>query len=193
MTSVLNSSSQATHSVKRPDKSTPSGKHPGAAGDPSGEFGALFGTLMEVAPGQDVAAPAEADGKTSPKMSGLAAEILGPAVHIITTTEPATSDESLMAFARSQGMDEEALAMIFGRRAAEAVDAKATAADVLAAAQLRSQASLTRPRDLRQQPAMPALPVDSWNWVRTPASAGPWAMPARARKRASHCNRPCSG
>lgn len=140
MTSVLNSSSHAAQSVKRLEKSTHSGKHTGAAGDPSGEFGALFGTLMEAAPGQELAAPAEADGKTSPKLSGLAAEILGPAVHIITTTEPATSDESLMAFARSQGMDEEALAMIFGR---QAVDAKATAADVLAAAQLRTQAALS--------------------------------------------------
>jgi len=150
MTSVLNSSSHATHPVKRPDKSTPSGKHPGAAGDPSGEFGTLFGALMDVAPGQNLAAPAEADGKTSPTVAGLASEVLGPSVHIITTTEPATSDESLMAFARSQGMDEEALAMIFGRKAADAkaaatqaIDAAATASDVLAAAQLRSQAALS--------------------------------------------------
>jgi flagellar hook-length control protein FliK len=141
MTSVLNSSSHAAHSVKRLDKSTPSGKHTGAPGDPSGEFGALFGALMDVAPGQDLAAPAVVDGKTSPQLSGLAAEVLGPSVHIITTTEPATSDESLMAFARSQGMDEEALAMIFGRQASDAM-ASAESADVMAATQLRTQATL---------------------------------------------------
>ena len=153
MTSVHHSSSQAAHSVKRPDKSTHSGRHTGLAGDPSGEFGSLFGALMEAAPGQGLAAPAVADGKTSPALSGLAAEVLGPSVHIITTTEPATSDESLMAFARAQGMDEESLAMIFGRKAADAAaqaesivtaqaDAEATAADVLAAAQLRNRAAL---------------------------------------------------
>lgn len=139
MTSVLNSSSQAAHSVKRPDKSSPSGKPGGPAADPSGEFAGLFGALMEAAPGQGLAAPAAADGKTSPTVQGLASEVLGPSVHIITTAEPATSDESLMAFARSQGMDEEALAMIFGRKAAAA---QATATDVLAAAGLRAKEAL---------------------------------------------------
>lgn len=159
MTSVLNSSNQAAHSIKKPEKSIHSGKHGGPAVDPSSEFAELFGALMDGGPGQVLAAPAAADGKTSPAAQGLASEVLGPSVHIITTTEPATSDESLMAFARSQGMDEEALAMIFGRKAAEAAadslkaavtaqaGAEATAADVLAAAGLRAKEALQAQAD----------------------------------------------
>ncbi len=159
MTSVLNSSNQAAHSIKRPEKSIHSGKHGGPAADPSSEFAGLFGALMDGGPGQVLAAPAAADGKTSPTAQGLASEVLGPSVHIITTTEPATSDESLMAFARSQGMDEEALAMIFGRKAADAAadslkaavtaqaGAEATAADVLAAAGLRAKEALQAQAD----------------------------------------------
>lgn len=115
MTSVQNSSAQATHGLKKPEKSTHLHKPGAAAGDAAGEFASLFGALMATVPGQDLAAPAVADGKTAPA-SGLAAEVLGPSVHIITTTEPATSDDSLLAFARAQGLDEDALAMIFGRR-----------------------------------------------------------------------------
>ncbi len=165
MTSVLNSSSQTAHAVKRPDKSIPSAKHGGHATDPSGEFGALFGSLMEAAPGQHLAAPAAADGKTSPKVAGLAAEVLGPSVHIITSAEPAISDDSLMAFARSQGMDEEALAMIFGRQAA-ATDsamtgdmlptAEASATDVLTAATLRNRSALSSLASLSPQEAAKA-------------------------------------
>ncbi|MCM0043837.1 MAG: flagellar hook-length control protein FliK [Burkholderiaceae bacterium] len=87
-----------------------------AAGEAAGEFAALFGEMMEVGLRPDLAAPAAAPGKSSPVV-GLAAEVLGPSVHIITTAEPATSDESLRAFALAQGMDEEALAMIFGQPA----------------------------------------------------------------------------
>jgi len=139
MTSVQNPQGQTTHSVKRPEKSINYGKHGDASADASGEFGALFGAMMEAVPGQNLAAPAAADGQTSPITSGLASEVLGPSVHIITTSEPVTSDESLMAFARSQGMDEEALGMIFGRKAMPDGSAEATAADVLAAAALRSK------------------------------------------------------
>ena len=161
MTSVLNSSSQTVHSVKRPDKSIPSAKQGGPAADPSGEFGALFGGLMEAAQGQNLAAPAAADGKTSPKVAGLAAEVLGPSVHLITSAEPAISDDSLMAFARSQGMDEEALAMIFGRQAATADGDAMTedgslageAMDALTAASLRSRSELLSATSLSSSPA----------------------------------------
>ena len=146
MTSVLNSSSQTAHQVKRPDKSTHSLKPGGLSADGSGEFGSLFGALMTGMPGQDLAAQAAADGKLSPKAAGLASEVLGPSVHIITSAEPAISDDSLLAFARTQGMDEEALTMIFGRKlaqAAEAAGGEPSAADVMAAASLRSRAGLS--------------------------------------------------
>ncbi|MBU3709145.1 MAG: flagellar hook-length control protein FliK [Burkholderiaceae bacterium] len=173
MTSVHHASSPAANSVKGIDKSKTSGLPGGAAGDTSSEFADLFGAMIEGMPGQDLAAPAVdagqiGDAKTenaeaialkmqalldtppAPPVAGLAAEVLGPSVHIITPSEPAISDDSLMAFARSQGLDEDALAMIFGRRAAPdlqvpagapgAIDPLATAAgsqtanDLLAAA-----------------------------------------------------------
>ncbi len=99
-----------------------SGKPGQAGGEAAGEFAGLFSAMMEAGLRQDFAAPATAAGKSSP-LSGLAAEVLGPTVHIITTAEPATSDESLLAFARAQGMDEQALSMIFGQPAAPALPA----------------------------------------------------------------------
>ena len=85
----------------------------------SGEFAGLFGALMGGSPGQDLAA---LSGKTTPAVEGLAAQALGPEVNIITASKPSTSDDSLLAFARSQGLDESALAMIFQQRAGAAAD-----------------------------------------------------------------------
>ena len=127
MTSVHHSSTQATSSVKALDKSRTSGKAGANPADASDEFSNLFGAMMEGMPGQNLAAPAVDTGLSTPPAAGLASEILGPAVHIITSTEPAISDDSLMAFARSQGLDEDALAMIFGRSAAPALQTMDTA------------------------------------------------------------------
>ena len=118
MTSVHHSSNQAASSVKALDKSRTSGKAGANPADASDEFSNLFGAMMEGLPGQNLAAPAVDTGQSATPATGLASEILGPSVHIITSTEPAISDDSLMAFARSQGLDEDALAMIFGRRGA---------------------------------------------------------------------------
>ena len=110
MTSVLNSATSAAHHAKKAEKlshSKASG-HDNSGAD--GEFGALFGTMMGSLEGQNLAA---LDGNASPPLVGLAAQILGPAVHIITTSAPTLSDDSLYAFAQSQGMDEDALALIF--------------------------------------------------------------------------------
>ena len=136
MSTVQHAASQAPSSVKGLDKSRSSVKGGAPGTDPSGEFSGLFGAMMEGIPGQDLAAlavetgplnsgsvddtgakkVAAGDGQNASTAVGLASEILGPSVHIITSTEPAISDDSLMAFARSQGLDEDALAMIFGRR-----------------------------------------------------------------------------
>ncbi|MFN5234602.1 MAG: flagellar hook-length control protein FliK [Burkholderiaceae bacterium] len=118
MTSVHHSSNQAASSVKALDKSRTSGKAGANPADASDEFSNRFGAMMEGMPGQNLAAPAVDPGQSATPATGLASEILGPSVHIITSTEPAISDDSLMAFARSQGLDEDALAMIFGRRGA---------------------------------------------------------------------------
>lgn len=133
MSSVQNTSPHAASAAKKPDNSTTSNRLRPAAGEAAGEFAALFGEMMEAGLRPDLAAPAAAPGKSSPVV-GLAAEVLGPSVHIITTAEPATSDESLRAFARAQGMDEEALAMIFGQpanAATLAMDGSGLAGDVL--------------------------------------------------------------
>ncbi|MEO0316697.1 MAG: hypothetical protein RL404_374 [Pseudomonadota bacterium] len=74
-------------------------------------FGDMFSAMAAGTVRQDFAAAADAKGKASPV--GLASEVLGPAVHIITTAATVTSDDSLKAFARSQGMDENALSLIF--------------------------------------------------------------------------------
>lgn len=86
--------------------------HGAAADGFANAFGDMFSAMVEGAGRQDLAAAAATQGKASPV--GLASEILGPAVHIITTTAPVTSDDSLKAFARAQGMDENALSLIFG-------------------------------------------------------------------------------
>jgi len=110
MTSVLNSATSAAHHAKKAEKLS----HAKASGldkeGADGEFGALFGAMMGGLEGQHLAAP---EGKASPPLVGLASQVLGPAVHIITASAPVLSDDSLYAFARSQGMDEEALALIF--------------------------------------------------------------------------------
>lgn len=133
MSSVLNTSTHAASAAKKPDNSTASGKLRPAAGESGGEFATLFGDMMQAGLRQELAAPAAAQGKSSP-VAGLASEVLGPSIHIITTAEPATSDESLRAFARAQGMDEQALAMIFGQPATASPlsgDADGTAGDAL--------------------------------------------------------------
>ena len=85
---------------------------------------------MAGAEGQELAAPT---GKASPPAEGLASQILGPSVHIITSETPVMSDDSLYAFARSQGMDESALALIFQREAPPLAELAAATTNALPA------------------------------------------------------------
>ncbi len=117
MTSVTHSSIHGSHPAKKAERSTASAADAGLGSGLPGEFSALFGAISQLLPRQDLAAPAAATGKASPPPGGLASEVLGPSVQIITAAEPATSDESLLAFARAQGMDESSLALIFGQPA----------------------------------------------------------------------------
>ncbi len=131
MTTVQNSSVNAAQHAKKPEKSGRYGTHGSADDGFANAFGDLFSSMALGAGRQDLAATAAGDGKASP--AGLAAEVLGPAVHIITTTASVTSDDSLLAFARAQGMDENALAMIFGSPPAAEADPLADGeADALA-------------------------------------------------------------
>ena len=120
MTSVTPSSIHGAHPTKKAEKSnTSAGDTLGGSRLP-GEFATLFGAISQMLPRQDLAAPAAGTGNASPPIEGLSSEVLGPRVQIITAAEPATSDESLLAFARAQGMDESSLALIFGQGAGAA-------------------------------------------------------------------------
>ncbi len=112
MNSVSTPAVAAAHHAKKHAKSSFAGM-PGADG---AAFGGMFASLQGGMEGQDLAAQT---GKSSPPVEGLASQILGPSVHIITSETPTLSDDSLLAFARSQGMDESALALIFQRDAAQ--------------------------------------------------------------------------
>ncbi len=117
MTSVTHSSIHGAHPTKKAERSTTSAADALGGNGLPGEFAALFGAISQMLPRQDLADPAAGTGKASPPLEGLASEVLGPSVQIITTAEPATSDESLLAFARAQGIDESSLALIFGQPA----------------------------------------------------------------------------
>jgi len=106
MNSVSNPAVNAAHQAKKPAKSALSF----GPTDDGGQFGDMFSSMQMDLQGQDLAAQT---GKASPPAEGLASEVLGPAVHIITSNTATMNDESLFAFARSQGMDESSLALIF--------------------------------------------------------------------------------
>lgn len=114
MTTVQNSSVNAAHHAKKPEKSGRYSTHGAASDGFANAFGDMFSAMAAGTVRQDLAAAADGKGKASPV--GLASEVLGPAVHIITTAAPLTSDDSLKAFARAQGMDENALSLIFGNQ-----------------------------------------------------------------------------
>ncbi len=114
MTTVQNSSVNAASHAKKPEKSGRYGAHGASSDGFANAFGDMFSAMAAGTMRQDLAAAADGKGKASPV--GLASEVLGPAVHIITTAASVTSDDSLKAFARAQGMDENALSLIFGNQ-----------------------------------------------------------------------------
>ncbi|MEY3665820.1 MAG: hypothetical protein RLZZ153_2002, partial [Pseudomonadota bacterium] len=111
----------------------------GLKGEDGGDFSGMLNSVQAGTEGQDLAAQT---GKTSPPAEGLASQILGPSVHIITSEAPTLSDDSLYAFARSQGMDESALALIFQRGATPpAADAAPADASALVVGQVAADAA----------------------------------------------------
>ncbi len=125
MNSILNSQTSTVIQAKK-HAHTGQATQPGEdAGGAASDFASLFASFMPGIKGQELA---DADGKALPAASGLAAEALSPTVNIITTANPATNDDSLMAFAKAQGLDEAAMAMIFQNK-----PAAETASDPLAA------------------------------------------------------------
>jgi len=135
MNSVSTPAVAAAHHAKKHAKSSVSG----LKGEDGGDFSGMLNSVLAGTEGQDLAAQT---GKTSPPAEGLASQILGPSVHIITSEAPTLSDDSLYAFARSQGMDESALALIFQRGATPpAADAAPADASALIVGQVAADAS----------------------------------------------------
>ena len=70
--------------------------------------------------GQDIAT---ATGKKMPPGAELQKYALGPRVKIITSSDPAPDEQSLIAFARAEGIDESLLKLIMGQKDAPAESA----------------------------------------------------------------------
>ncbi len=117
MNSSLNASAATAIHAKKPVIAGSGKKAEGSAPDAAGEFAGLFASLVAGNAGQVLA---DDDGKASPPDNMLAAQALSPSVNIITTSTPALNDDSLLAFAKSQGMNEEAMALIFKGKAEQA-------------------------------------------------------------------------
>ena len=90
------------------------GTAPGAAAGTAlrgADFANLLGSMLADPKRQGIAAAGLAE-------AGLQALPLGPQIEVITAAKPVPDTGSLMAFARSQGLDESTLASLFGDLAA---------------------------------------------------------------------------
>ena len=102
------SSNPAVQGVVPPG--TPPGSAPGSALR-GADFANLLGSMLADPQRQGIAAAGLAE-------AGLQALPLGPQFEVITAAKPIPDPGSLMAFARSQGLDESTLASLFGDMAA---------------------------------------------------------------------------
>ena len=123
---------------------TPAGVASGAVPDTAlrgADFANLLSSMLADPKRQVVAAAGLAE-------AGLQALPLGPQIEVITAAKPVPDSGSLMAFARSQGLDESTLASLFGDMAAPAPAGvsglSATSATVGAGYFLAGQAALAQ-------------------------------------------------
>lgn len=110
MTASIHSPAASPIHAKKPVNTGLSAEPAEKPTETGGDFALLFASMMAGAQGQNLAAM---EGTASPAASELQAQPLGSKLNIITTTTPVMSDESLLAFAKSQGLDEKALSLIF--------------------------------------------------------------------------------
>ena len=101
-----------------------SGSTAGSAAGAGADFGAIFNRMQPLLGRQDLAAVLFGQ---SPAIGTLVAMPLGGSMAVITPEGTPPSQDSLMAFARSQGLDETAIAALW-QQPALAADALATAA-----------------------------------------------------------------
>jgi len=110
MTASIHSPAASPIHAKKPVNTGLSSETGDKPPEMGGDFALLFANMMAGAQGQKLAA---SDDAATPAASELQAQPLGSKLNIITTTKPVMSDESLLAFAKSQGLDEKALSLIF--------------------------------------------------------------------------------
>ena len=89
-------------------------------------FGAVLRDVRRPGSGQDIAPAA---GKNLPPGAELHQYALGPRVKIITSSDPAPDDQSLIAFARAEGIDGALLKLIMGKKAVPAASADSSVPD----------------------------------------------------------------
>ena len=125
-------------------QAVPGAAPPGAALR-GADFANLLGSMLADPGRQGLAAAGLAE-------AGLQAVPLGPQIELITAATPVPDTGSLMAFARSQGLDESTLAALFGDMAAPAPAGagglSATSATVGAGYFLAGQAAVSSPATL---------------------------------------------
>ena len=116
---TVNQSSSATRKTESKPSAEP-------AQNPGSGFEAVLRDVRQAEPGQDIAA---ASGKNMPP-GDLQKYALGPRVKIITSSSPPPDEQSLLAFARAEGIDEALLKLILGKKDApsESKDSSAPAA-----------------------------------------------------------------
>ena len=107
---LLSPSFNASPNVAVPAAAAPAAASPGAALR-GADFANLLGSMLADPGRQGLAAAGLAE-------AGLRAVPLGPQIELITAAAPVPDTGSLMAFARSQGLDESTLAALFGDMAA---------------------------------------------------------------------------
>ena len=110
MTTMINSHNTAAAHAKKPVKTGLEANFDKTDPEIGADFALMFANMMSAAKRQEIAA---GEGSTSPPSIDLASQALSATVNIITTTTPAMSDASLMAFAQAQGLDKSAMALIF--------------------------------------------------------------------------------
>lgn len=101
-----------------------------AAQGPGMGFETVFRDVHRSATGQDIAA---ADGKKMPT-GDVQRYSLGPRVNIITSRNPPPDEQSLLAFAKAQGIDQAVLDLIMAKKDAPTGSADSSASDPAAAA-----------------------------------------------------------
>lgn len=137
MTAIINSLNTAAAQAKKPVKTGLDANSGTSSPEIGADFALMFANMMSGANRQELAA---GEGSTSPPPIDLAAQALSPGVNIITTTTPAMSDASLMAFAKAQGLDESAIAMIFQEKNASHIP---PSPELAASGELKAAASTT--------------------------------------------------